>query len=140
MAKAHKTGKLVGLLALGGAALGGAWYAFWKRGSSTAAGVASGVTTGKSGAKWWIEHLGQQGSSTLSHGFRVYLVPPAEKNKPASAMIPVLEYIQLAPKADMSSAELVALKTGRTATKFFDATATSMNAAAMQDLGIAAAG
>lgn len=134
MAKHKSMGKVVGLVALGGAALGGALFAV-KR----ALGRVPGQVKGASGASWYTESLGQQGPSTLSYGFRVYLVPPAEKGKAApGGMIPVLEYVQLQPRAGMTTAEMLANKLGRNATKLFDPNATAMNTAAIQDLGIIA--
>lgn len=135
MTKHTSMGKVVGLVAVGGAVLGGALFAVKKVMGKAPAGQVKGA----SGASWYTESLGQQGPSTLSYGFRVYLIPPAEAGKAApGGMIPVLEYVQLQPRAGMTAAEMLANKTGRNATKLFDPNATAMNTAAIQDLGIIA--
>lgn len=126
---AHGKGAIFGLLGAMAAGAGGLWYLAKRRAVGVSVGTHSTMVKGKSGANWLLELLaGPGGPVTNAAQFRAYLSPPAEKGKPASALIPVLEYMQVG--GDLST---------RTLTKIFDDKAASMNAAAMQDLGIKSA-
>ncbi|MDD5544395.1 MAG: hypothetical protein PHX83_14595 [Acidobacteriia bacterium] len=131
-------GTMLGAAGAAGSLVAGLWWAAKAKGGKIVNATNLSVK-GKSGGNWWVEYLGLQGPSTLSRAFRVYLVPPAEKGKAASAMIPVLEYLQLATDQTTPAADMLKDATAvRTATKFFDSTATAMNSAAMQDLNVKA--
>lgn len=125
----HGKGAIFGLLGAMGAGAAGLWYLAKRRATGAIVGTSSRVVRGKSGANWWIEVLqGAGGPATNAGQYRVYLAPPAEKGKAASALVPVLEYMQVGSNVNT-----------RTLTKLFDQTAAAMNQAAIQDLGIATA-
>lgn len=123
--KSHMGGVLLAGLA-GLAGIGGLvwWGAKGKVPKAlTPSGTVTAVTGG-SGAHW-ISEIRGAGPSQNSHVVTVYWLPPGEKGGTASAMVPVVDYI-----------ETIGDKSTRTVAKVYDSTATGMNAAAAQDLGI----